>query len=153
MYIGKKYRIDPRGFRHRIRENFGEYYDHSHLLGIDPFDSTKFPHVYEPPTNVKEKEDAYTLEIMIPGFTKEEVSISVVEDCLLIEGNKENDVMEDGQDYIHHEHIVKGFRREFYLNPSTNKENIGAKFENGVLRVTLRKVELKDEAKKAVEVE
>ena len=153
MYIGKKFRIHPRGFRHRIRENFGEFYDHSHLLGIDPFDSTKFPNVYEPPTNVKEQQNTYTLELMIPGFSKEEVNISLVEDCLLIEGNKEDDITEDSQDYIHHEHVVNGFRREFYLNPTTDRENIEATFENGVLRITLHKLATNHEEKKAVEIE
>ncbi len=140
MYIGKKFRIQPRSFRHRIRENFGHFFDENHLMGLDPFDHTLFPGKYEPPANVKEKDESYTIELMIPGFTKEEVDISVAGDCLVVEGKKEKDVMEESQAYIHHEHVVNGFKREFFLNPITDRDNIEANFEHGMLKITLHKL-------------
>ncbi len=45
MFIGKKDHIHTRSFRHRIRENFRPFFDESHLMGLDPFDNSKFyPH-------------------------------------------------------------------------------------------------------------
>ncbi len=150
MYVGKKYRIQPRSFRHRIRENFGQFYDDNHLMGLDPFDHTLFPGNYEPPAKVREKDESYTIELMIPGFKKEEVDINVVGDCLVVKGNKESDLMEESQEYIHHEHVVNGFRREFFLNPVTDRDNVEASFDHGMLKITLHKLPDKVEKKEVV---
>ena len=121
-------------------------------MGIDPFDSSKFHAIYEPPTNVKEEEQAYCLELMVPGFKREDIKISLSDDCLLVEGKREDELKEESQEYIHHEHTFNEFRREFFLSPNTDKDNIKAEFENGILKVFLHKLPMKEEAKQEVEI-
>lgn len=56
MYIGKKMRIHSRSFHHRIRDREGQFIDRNQLLGIDPFDHSKFREIYKKPEQKKEEE-------------------------------------------------------------------------------------------------
>ena len=92
-----------------------------------------------PPARVIEAGDGYTLEIEMPGVSKEGVDISVENNELMIVGRRSLPSV-DGT-LIHHESCPENFRRTFELDPSIDADKIGAKIEQGLVTLTLPRAE------------
>lgn len=100
------------------------------------------------PVNITESDDAYHLEIAAPGRSKELFSLNVEKNTLTIgyENKKETGTTE--QKKIRNEFSIQNFKRTFSLDEKINAEGIEAKYENGILLVTLpKKAEVKPEVK------
>jgi HSP20 family protein len=78
----------------------------------------------------------------IPGLSKDEVSVDVQENVLTISGQKIKNVddKESTGKYIRRELKHSSFKRSFTLGDQIDRANPTAKFENGLLKVTLLKV-------------
>ena len=96
------------------------------------------------PTNVKRSENALSLEIEIPGFKKEDLSIAYENGYLTVSAEKTVSE-EDKKDYVRFERASKLSR--MYKVGEINEEGISAKYVDGVLYVELP-FESKKEAKK-----
>ena len=92
-----------------------------------------------PPASVIEAGDGYTLEIEMPGVTKDGLDISVENNELTIVGQRSLPQIEGT--LIHHESRPDNFRRTFELDPSIDGDNISAKIEQGLVTLTLPKAE------------
>ena len=99
-------------------------------------------------TDVKETESGYEVDIDLPGFKKDEVSASLENGYLTISAAKGLD--KDEQDkkgkYIRKERYAGSMSRSFYVGEGVDQNDIHAKFEDGILRLSIPK-----ENKKAVE--
>lgn len=105
----------------------------------------------KPPANIIENTDDYTLELLVPGWTKEDFEIKVEGEFLNISATKatpETDTTEEATatetptvKYIKREFGTNSFKRTFTLNDKINKEDISANYENGILRIVLAKLE------------
>lgn len=105
---------------------------------------------FTPKTDVFEDSDIYYFTFEIPGLTKEHVKLSVNEESVLtIKGEKKIE-RTDGLNFLRRELSEGEFERSFYLPEDTDSEKIKAKFENGVLNVTIPKLE---EIKKEIEID
>lgn len=105
---------------------------------------------FSPKTDVFEDSDNYYFTFEIPGLTKEHVKLSVNEENILtIKGEKKIE-RKDGLNFLRRELSEGEFERSFYLPEDTDSEKIKAKFENGVLNVTIPKLE---EIKKEIEID
>jgi len=93
-----------------------------------------------PKCNVLNFDDRVEIEAAIPGLTKEDVSVEVVDGVLTIkaESNQRADV-EDSQ-YVKREVKRSAFARSFRLGDNLVENNITGAFENGILTITLPKV-------------
>jgi len=87
------------------------------------------------PINMKENETAYEIEVYAPGYSKEEIKLSVKNDTLLIKG----EAKDKPQEFKYHEFPPKSFEREIPLNNSVIVEEISASFKHGTLFITLPK--------------
>jgi HSP20 family protein len=92
-----------------------------------------------PPASVIEAGNGYTLELEMPGVTKDGLDISVENNELTIIGRRSLPQI-DGT-LIHHESRPENFRRTFELDPSIDADKIGAKVEQGLVTLTLPKAE------------
>jgi len=92
-----------------------------------------------PPASVIEAGDGYTLEVEMPGVTKDGLDISVENNELMITGRRSLPVVEGT--LIHHESHLENFRRTFELDPSIDANKIGARIEQGLATLTLPKAE------------
>ena len=92
-----------------------------------------------PPARVIEAGDGYTLELEMPGVTKDGLDISVENNELTIIGRRSLPKIEGT--LIHHESRPENFRRTFELDPSIDGNKISAKIEQGLVTLTLPKAE------------
>ncbi|RMG88562.1 MAG: Hsp20/alpha crystallin family protein [Bacteroidetes bacterium] len=97
-----------------------------------------------PAVNIRENEDGFSLEVAAPGLNKEDFSIELNDNVLVISSSKntENEVNEDN--YTRREFSYEAFQRAFTLPETVDVTKINAKYENGILVVDLPK---KEEAK------
>lgn len=118
-----------------------------------------------PMLNVMESEDAYTLQVAAPGFTKEEVSVKLdEEEALVISMQKKSEVShsEEGSEskevakveekpvrYLRREFTHQSFAQRLLLPEDADKEKISAKMEHGMLEVVIPKI--KEEEKTPIE--
>ena len=98
----------------------------------------------QPATNVFETEKDFRIELLLPGFPKEDVQMNVHKNVLTIKVNKEESKEENKTEefkYAHREFGSFNFEKSFKVPNSVDVEKISAKFENGVLNVVLPKKE------------
>lgn len=106
-----------------------------------------------PPVNVHETKEAYLLDVMAPGFLKEDFKISVEDKTLTISAEKKTETKDENEKQIRKEFSFRSFKRAFTLHESVDASKINAKYDNGVLKVNLPKKESKQDAPKAITVE
>ena len=92
-------------------------------------------------TDVRETEDAYELDIDLPGFKKDEVSIDLKNGCLTIQAAKGLDKSENDKKgkYIRQERYAGACSRSFYVGDAVEPEDVSAKFEDGILTISVPK--------------
>ena len=95
-------------------------------------------------TDVREKDDQDELAVDLPGFSKDEISAELKDGYLTIRASKGLDKDEKDKDgrYIRRERYCGQCQRSFYVG-DVRPENIGAKYEDGVLKLTLPKAQPK----------
>ena len=95
-------------------------------------------------TDVQESDTDYTLEIDLPGFTKDEVHVDLNNGYLTVSAEKGLDKDEENKkgQYIRRERYVGSCQRSFYVG-DVRTEDVKCKYESGVLRVTVPKKDAK----------
>ena len=96
-------------------------------------------------TDVKETDEGYEVDVDLPGFTKDEIKLELNNGYLTISTekslNKEN--KENKGKMLRQERYVGTMQRSFYVGGSITEEDIKAKYENGVLSLTIPKKEVR----------
>ena len=92
-----------------------------------------------PAATVRENADGYTLEVEMPGVSKESLEMWVENNELTILGRRSLPAVEGT--ILHRESRSENFRRAFELDPSIDAEKISAKIEQGLVSLTLPKAE------------
>ena len=107
-------------------------------------------------TDIKEKKDGYELEIDLPGFKKDEISVELENGYLTVSAAKGLDKDEEDKKgkYIRKERYAGAMQRSFYVGDAITQEDIKAKYENGILRLSVPKKDAKAvETKKSIAIE
>lgn len=95
-----------------------------------------------PSVNIKELEKAFEVEVAAPGMQKEDFSITLDGNMLTIASSREDQQEEKDGKYTRREFSYQSFQRSFELSKDVvDDENIEARYENGVLRLTIPKKE------------
>ncbi len=104
--------------------------------------------------NIHEDDKAYHLEVLAPGFTKEDISLDVEEGLLNIKAKKEEREEKSDRNYSRIEFRRANFERSFRLPENEIKEDeIEASFVNGILEITLPKEnKVEKKLKKLIEI-
>ena len=94
--------------------------------------------------DIRETDNAYELDIDLPGFKKDEVNLKLDQGYLTISAakNVKNDEKKDGK-YIRQERFTGNVSRSFYVGKNLTQEDIHAKFENGILTLDIPKKDQK----------
>jgi HSP20 family protein len=88
-----------------------------------------------PAADVYETEDEYVVELEVPGYEEQELSIEVTDHVLTIRGEQTKDVEETKRSYRLHERLERRFERQFPLPAEADADAITADFTKGVLVV------------------
>lgn len=114
---------------------------------MKPMERIGFPMNGLMKTDVKETDNAYELAMDLPGYGKNEVKAELKNGYLIIHASKEE--KEDEKDkegkYIRRERYYGSCSRSFYVGKDVTENDIKAKFDNGILRITVPKKEAKPE--------
>jgi molecular chaperone IbpA len=110
------------------------------LVGFDRYFTA--PHHqngnYPPHNIVKYSEDTYGIEVAVAGFTKDEVTVEVDQDQLTIRGIKDRPNADVGIEYLHRGLAARDFEQTFTL--AEYMEVVGAKVDNGMLQIDIKRV-------------
>jgi len=93
------------------------------------------------PVNIKETKDAYQLEVVAPGFEKNDFSLNLDKNILTISAEKKNGTEDGNEKQIRKEYNYRSFKRSFTLDEKIDGTKIEAKYVNGVLTLNLPKKE------------
>ena len=123
----------------------------------DFINSDVMPHnqVTAPAVNVKESDEAYTMEVAAPGIKKEFCRVHINEDgnlSIAIENKMEHKEEDKKQHYLRREFSYTNYQQNYTLPEDVDKDNIAAKVEHGILTVTLPKLK-KEEVKVSRQIE
>ena len=93
-------------------------------------------------TDIKETKEGYELVVDVPGFKKDEVKVALKDGYLTVSAAKGLDEEEDDKKtgrYIRRERYAGACERSFYVGEDVKQEDIKAKFENGILSLSVPK--------------
>ncbi len=106
-----------------------------------------------PAVNITENKNDYLLALAVPGMKKDDFKIDVDGNTLTISSEKEESFEEKEKKFTRREYNYSSFSRSFTLPENIDKENIAAKYEEGILKLSLpMKDEIKRPAAKKVAV-
>lgn len=92
-------------------------------------------------TDVRELDNSYELDVDLPGFKKDEITVDLKDGYLTIGASKNLDKDQQDQDgkYIRRERYAGVCSRSFYVGNTIRPEDIGAKYEDGILKLSVPK--------------
>ena len=96
-------------------------------------------------TDIHEKDDTYEIVVDLPGFKKDNISAQLQDGYLTISASKGLDKDEQEKDgtYIRKERYSGSMSRSFYVGEGVTQDDVHAKFEDGILRLSLPKKDVK----------
>jgi len=102
-----------------------------------------------PAVDVADKDNGFEITAELPGLDEKNVEVTVANDILTIKGEKKEEKEEKEKDYYRSERRYGSFERSFELPAGVDQNKIEAKFEKGVLKITMPKtLEAQKKAKK-----
>ena len=113
-----------------------QYPDIVKSVGVKPYAGSAYPKV-----NVYEYDDKVGIVAEIPGLDKKQLNVEVEEGILTISGEKHNTFEDDGAKVLRRELKQSSFKRSFELGEQLDGDNIDARFKDGVLTVSIPKIE------------
>ncbi len=97
-----------------------------------------------PAVNIKETEEGFEVGVAAPGFDKSEFNIELDNNLLTVSSEKKEENEVEGERYTRKEFSYQSFKRSFTLPEDVDGDKISAKYDNGILNISIPK---KEEAK------
>ena len=119
------------GVKRNLDRIFGEYDD----------DDSSVSSFWRPAVDIFETKDSLVLRAELPGLTRDDVKISVENNVLTLRGERHLDSEVKRENYHRVERAYGTFHRSFTLPSQVDRNRIEARFENGVLEVTMPRSE------------
>tara|TARA_B100000482_G_scaffold155173_1_gene117081 strand:+ start:592 stop:1065 length:474 start_codon:yes stop_codon:yes gene_type:complete len=123
------------------------YPDITKTVGVNPMQGTAYPKV-----NVYEYEDRIGIIAEIPGLKKKQLNIEVEDGVLTISGDKHGILDDKGATVLRRELKASSFKRSFELGDLLDTDSINASFDDGILSISIDKVEPEKPKKKSVKI-
>ncbi len=109
-------------------------------------------HNWIPSVNVIDNEDNYEIELAAPGMKKGDFTVEEENGILTVKGKNEREDEQEEKNYTRKEFNSVSFSRSFTLPDNVSKDDIKAKYADGVLKLTLTKLEKEIPSKKNVAI-
>jgi HSP20 family protein len=117
-------------------------------VGVDVFQSSAYPKC-----DIVDFDDRIEIVAEVPGLSKEVIKIDVDTDVISIKGEKTSNVEKEGGTYLRRELKKSSFKRTFTADPKIfDLEKVSARFEDGVLELTVPKFVTVKTTKKEIQI-
>ena len=104
----------------------------------EPFFQSGFLAANSIRADIRENDNEYVVDAEIPGVDKENIKLELINDTLTISAEHKAETEEKSENYLRRERRVGSFSRSFYV-PNVKNEEVKAKYNNGILTITLPK--------------
>jgi HSP20 family protein len=94
---------------------------------------------WAPSIDIFEKNDNFEVKVELPDVKQEDIELSLSEDTLTIKGERSPESGVKDEDYYHSEIVYGSFYRSIGLPSSVDTRNVEAVYDDGILRITLRR--------------
>lgn len=123
---------------------FDGSFDKSFFGGRDPLYGKHARNMMK--TDIREKDDSYELIVDLPGFKKDEVTVDLQDGYLTISAAKALDKDESDQKgkFLRQERYSGSMSRSFYVGDDVESADISAKYEDGILKISVPKAAQKE---------
>lgn len=128
-------RFQKPDYNQSVNHLFGQFFNESVSLADNKSNSCCSPAV-----NIQENVDAYNLEFLVPGYSKEDFEIKKNNEVLSVSAKVENE--KEDKAYKRKEFFVETFERKFKLPENIEEDSIKASYNNGILNVAIFKKEV-----------
>ncbi|RYY40617.1 MAG: Hsp20/alpha crystallin family protein [Chitinophagaceae bacterium] len=91
------------------------------------------------PVNVRESESGLSLDVVAPGFAKEDFTIKLEDKVLTVSAEQKREESAKTEKFLRHEYKFASFKRSFTLDESIDGAGVSAQYVNGVLTLNLPK--------------
>ena len=120
-----------------IQEEMNRLFDSS----LRRFGRGDFDGAFVPAIDVAEEKDSFLVKVDLPGLSKDDVSVTLQDNCLTIKGEKKHETETKEANYYRRERVSGSFSRTIELPSTVDAKKIDAQFKDGVLHVRLPKTE------------
>lgn len=105
---------------------------------------------FSPRINILENEESIGIEVELPGVKKSDINITLEDNILTVKGEKKAGSVDEKTRYYRSERVFGAFKRSFTMPKDVESENVVAKFEDGVLFISLQKVQPKSKTEREI---
>ena len=106
----------------------------------------------QPAANIQETNESFLLEMMVPGRNKQDFKLSFEKGILSIAYESSETTKQEDVKTLRQEFNLQSFKRSFHVDETIDIEKIEARYENGILLLTLPKKTTKEEAVKTIQI-
>ena len=108
-----------------------------------------------PSVNISENDNSYIVDLVAPGYKKEDFKLKVNDNVLTISAETKNEKTEngDGREYSRREYSCSSFTRSFRLPENAKDDNISASYNDGILQINIPKSEKEVKASKEISIQ
>jgi HSP20 family protein len=114
------------------------------LLNTFPEFTSEYEESFYPKIDISEDEKNIYVDSELPGIKKDDLKISLNDNILTISGQKKNAREEKNVSYFRTERTYGSFSRSFTIPGEINPDTIDAKFEDGILKIVIEKMKIKE---------
>ena len=142
-------RTDGKGLVPTFRNMMDDFW------GADKFFDDDFFHFrnrWIPAVNITDHEDSFDIDVAAPGLTKDDFKINIENGLLCISAEKETKKEEVEEKFTRREFNYNSFERTFVLPENVDVEKIEAKYVDGVLKLSLKKMAVTEPKTKLIAV-
>ena len=120
---------------------------------FDDFDvSSRVDEMSKMKCDIYLEDGVYVMEMDIPGFSRDDVKIEIDDnDYLTVTAEKKSESNDDSRNYVRKERFYGKYQRSFYVG-EIDKNSINASFSDGILKVTMPKLEEKKSSKMTIDI-
>ena len=94
-------------------------------------------------TDIRETKDGYELDVDLPGFDKKDINLELKDGYLTIKASRNEEKEDKKHHYLRKERFTGSCSRSFYVGDNVKEEDVHAKFDNGILKLSFPKEEPK----------
>jgi len=105
-------------------------------------------HDYSPRYDIRSCDDVYDLMIELPGVSKKDISIDISDGVITISGSRKD----SDEEKIYSTSLYGKFSRSFYVPDDSDDQNISARMDSGVLRISIPRLKSKKPDSKRVKI-